>query len=166
MRGLVKSSSFSPHARSMDRAPARWGPSISALLRDFNKDPVTVAFSSMGLLKRSLAIPLPKKLEAIILVLMMAPKLSYASVLGGHHLYVAPRTMTGIICTTPLITIPSKNDAEAGRFFEMATGIIISRHEDNRMKPRKSISPINSHVLIDKQDLCKNLRARPTIIMF
>jgi hypothetical protein len=28
----------------------------------------------------------PKKLEAIILVLMMAPKLSGDAVLGGHHL--------------------------------------------------------------------------------
>jgi len=34
--------------------------------------------------------------------------------------------MTGIIRTTPLITILCENDAEAGRFFEMATGIILA----------------------------------------
>jgi hypothetical protein len=33
----------------MERAPARWGPSVIALLRDFNKDAVTVAFSSEAL---------------------------------------------------------------------------------------------------------------------
>jgi hypothetical protein len=70
----------------MERAPARWGPSINTLLRDFNEDPVTVAFSYAGFLKQLVAIMRPKILEAIILVLMMAPKLSGDAVLGGHHL--------------------------------------------------------------------------------
>src|ERR1700676_2230035 len=60
MRGLGKSSSRSPHARNMERAPARCGPSIKALLRVFSRDPVTVAFSSAGFLCRSLA-PTPPK---------------------------------------------------------------------------------------------------------
>jgi len=139
----------------MERAPARWGPSINALLRDFNEDPVTVAFSSAGFLKRSFAIPSPKKLEAIILVLMMASKPLSGAVLGGHHRCVAPRTMTGIIRTTTLINMPCKNDAEPGRSFEMATVSITNRHEDNRMGARKSISQINTSVNRNKYGLCR-----------
>jgi hypothetical protein len=55
----------------------------------FSKDFVTLSFATAS-----------KKLEAIILVLMMAPKLCGDAVLGGHHLYVVPRTMTGLIRTT------------------------------------------------------------------
>jgi hypothetical protein len=84
---------------------------------------------------------------------MMASKLCGDTVLGGHHQCVAPRTMTGIIRTTTLIKVPRKNDAEAGRSFEMATVIIISRHEDNSMWAEKSISQINSFVPINKQRL-------------
>jgi hypothetical protein len=56
----------------------------------------------------------------------MASKLSFAAELGGHHLFFSPRTMTGIIRTTPLTTILCEDDAEAGRFFEMAAIIILT----------------------------------------
>ena len=65
-----------------------------------------------------------QKIGAIILVLMMAPKLSGDAVLGGHHLYVTPRTMTGIIRTTARKTIPRADDVEAGPSFLMATVFI------------------------------------------
>ena len=90
------------------------------------------------------------------MVLMMASKPSCGAVLGGHHRCVVPRTMTGIIRTTTPITAPCKNDAEAGRSFEMATVSIMSRHEDNRMGAWKSISQINSFIIINKQELCNN----------
>jgi len=64
--------------------------------------------------------------------------------------------MTGIIRTTMLITVSRRNDAETGRTLEMATVIIVSRHEDNRMGAWKSISQINSFAIINKQELCKN----------
>src|SRR5580692_3198612 len=60
MRGFVKSSSRRPHARNIERAPARCGPSVSALLRGFSKDTVTVAFSSAGFLGPSPALFIPK----------------------------------------------------------------------------------------------------------
>src|SRR3984957_9076446 len=74
----------------------------------------------------------PKKLGPSS-YLMMAPKLSCAAVLGGHHLYVTPRTMTGIIRTTARDTMLRKDDAEADRTFEMAQRNIADRHQDNRM---------------------------------
>jgi len=58
--------------------------------------------------------------------------------------------MTGIIRTTTLINVLRKNDAEAGRTFEMATVLITSRHEDTSMSVEKSISPINRFVRSNK----------------
>src|SRR5580693_6301850 len=101
----------------MERAPARFGPSVSALLRGFSRDPVTVAFSSPGYWGTSLALEF-QKIGAIILVLMMAPKLSGDAVLGDHHLYGTPRTMTGVIRTTR-ISVPRRNSRETGRSFEI-----------------------------------------------
>jgi hypothetical protein len=56
---------------------------------------------------------------------MTAPKLFGDAVLGGHHLYVTPRTMTGIIRTTARKTMLRKDNAEKGRSFEMATAIMV-----------------------------------------
>lgn len=52
---------------------------------------------------------------------MMAPKLSSGAVLGGHHLYVTPRTMTGVIRTTTRNAKLPPNAEEASRSFAMAT---------------------------------------------
>jgi hypothetical protein len=46
-----------------------------------------------------------KKLEAITLVWMMAPKLSCAAWLGRHHPDVFPPTITGLIRTTTRRTL-------------------------------------------------------------
>jgi len=81
---------------------------------------------------------------------MMASKLSCVAVLGGHHQCVVPRTMTGIIRAATLINVLRKNDAEAGRTFEMATVLIMSRQQDNSMSAGKSISPINRFVHSNK----------------
>jgi hypothetical protein len=54
---------------------------------------------------------------------------------GHHHLWVAPRTTTGLIRTTVLITIARKETAVAIGPFEMATVSIGSRHEDSSMTP-------------------------------
>jgi hypothetical protein len=89
---------------------------------------------------------------------MMAPKLSGDAVLGGHHLYVTPRTMTGKIRTTAGITMPRIEDAEAGPAYEMATVVMISRQQDNRMWAGKSISQINSFAHRNKSKLCKESR--------
>ena len=51
----------------------------------------------------------------------MAPKLSGGAVLGGHHLYVTPRTMTGVIRTATRNTKLPRNAEEASRSFAMAT---------------------------------------------
>ena len=51
---------------------------------------------------------------------MMAPKLSGDAVLGGHHLYVTPRTMTGVIRTATRNTKLPRNAEEASRSFAMA----------------------------------------------
>ena len=83
---------------------------------------------------------------------MMAPKLSGDAVLGGHHLYVIPRTMTGVIRTTardPIAMLRGDN-AAAGRTLAMALRVIKNRHQDNRMWFGKSISPINTFVRSDK----------------
>jgi hypothetical protein len=57
---------------------------------------------------------------------MMAPKLSSDAVLGGHHLYVVPRAMTGLIRTTARdpITMFRGDNAEAGRTLGMALRVI------------------------------------------
>jgi hypothetical protein len=47
----------------------------------------------------------PRKVEAIILSQMMAPKPSGDAVLGRHHPPIVPRTGTGIISTTMGYTI-------------------------------------------------------------
>jgi hypothetical protein len=43
-----------------------------------------------------------------------------------------------------------ENNAEAGRTFEIATVLIMSRHEDTSMSAEKSISPINRFVRSNK----------------
>jgi hypothetical protein len=96
---------------------------------------------------------------------MMAPKLSGDAVLGDHHLYVTPRTMTGVIRTTTLVPVPLRNSRGTGRAFEMATGSILSRHEDNRMEAGKSISQINSFVSANKYNLCSDF-TRLTMSVF
>jgi hypothetical protein len=52
---------------------------------------------------------------------MMAPKLSGGARLGGHHLYVTPRTMTGVIRTTARNIKLPENAEKASRSFGMAT---------------------------------------------
>jgi hypothetical protein len=66
--------------------------------------------------------------------------------------------MTGIIPTATLIRAPRKKDREPGRCFEMATVIMISRHEDYRMEAEKSISQINTFIHRDKYGLCTEFR--------
>jgi|SRR5580692_3874871 hypothetical protein len=66
--------------------------------------------------------------------------------------------MTGIIRPATLIRVLCKKNAEPDQCFEMATVIMISRHEDNRMEAEKSISQINTFVHRDKHDLCKESR--------
>jgi hypothetical protein len=66
--------------------------------------------------------------------------------------------MTGIICTATLIRTPRRKDAGQGRCFEMATVIMISRHEDNRMEAGESISQINTSAHRNKYGLCKEFR--------
>ena len=90
---------------------------------------------------------------------MMAPKLSGDAVLGDHHLYDTPRTMTGVIRMTTLVPVPRRNSGETGGSFEMATGSIFSRHEDNSMGAGKSISQINSFASRNKYNLCRKLFA-------
>ncbi|HXJ06671.1 MAG TPA: hypothetical protein VNH65_16320 [Candidatus Acidoferrum sp.] len=68
----------------------------------------------------------PKKLEAIILALMMALKISDGVVLGRHHLYVFPRSMAGKICTTARNTTLREIAAVAGRSLGVATLIIVA----------------------------------------
>jgi hypothetical protein len=92
---------------------------------------------------------------------MMAPKLAGDAVLGGHHLYGTPRTMTGVIRMTTLLAVPRRNSAETGRAFEMATGSMIGRHEDNRMGAGKSISQINSFASTNKYNLCRDRTKKP-----
>jgi hypothetical protein len=99
-----------------------------------------------------------QKIGAIILVLMMAPKLSGGALLGGHHLYVTPRTRTGVIRTTARDTILREEDGESDRTFEMAQRNILNRHQDNSMWAARSISQINSFVPRNKQELCKDSR--------
>src|SRR5580658_10498452 len=62
--------------------------------------------------------------------------------------------MTGIIRTATLIRARCRKEAELDRCFEMATAIMISRHEDNRMEAGKSISQINTFVHPNKHGLC------------
>jgi hypothetical protein len=109
----------------MERAPARFGPSVSALLRGLSKDAVTIAFSSRAF--ESLACDdQPKKLGAIILALMMARKISGGAFLGRHHLYVFPRSKTGKILTTARNTTPRENAAVTGRSLRVATRITVA----------------------------------------
>jgi hypothetical protein len=74
-----------------------------------------------------------KKLEAIILALMMAPKLSGAVRLRRHHLYAARPSATGIGRTGTPNTVLRKLEAEAGRTIGIAAESMIYRHQDNRM---------------------------------
>jgi hypothetical protein len=107
----------------MERAPARFGPSVSALLRGLSNDAVTIAFSSRAF--ESLACDdQPKKLGAIILALMMARKISGGALLGRHQLYVSPCPKAGKIRTTARNTTPREDAAAAGRSLRVATGII------------------------------------------
>jgi hypothetical protein len=109
----------------MERAPARFGPSVSALLRGLSNDAVTIAFSWRAF--ESLACDdQPKKLGAIILALMMARKISGGALLGRHHLYVSPRSKTGKIRTTARNTTPRENAAVTGRSLRVATRIIVA----------------------------------------
>src|SRR5579859_354860 len=75
----------------------------------------------------------PKKLGAIILALMMAPKLAGAVRIRRHHLYAAPPTATGVTRTATPNTVLRKLEPEAGRAIGIAAESIICRHQDNRM---------------------------------
>jgi hypothetical protein len=92
----------------------------------------------------------PKKLGAIILALMMAPKLSGAARLRRHHLYASPPTATGVTRTATPNTVLRKLEAEADRIIGIATESMIYRHQDNRMTVGQSISQINRIALTNK----------------
>jgi len=86
MRRLGEIVSAESHARNMERAPARWGPS-SGPTTSREQDPGTVGILLRGLFCYStLALSLAQKLEAINLVFDDGPETLRDSVLGGHHL--------------------------------------------------------------------------------
>src|SRR5258708_3955657 len=124
--GLAKSSSRSPQARSMARAPARLAPSINVWLRGFGAGCVT---ASLPLVDGS---PRVKKLKAITLP-DDGLKFPFAAWLGHHHPLWFLRTAAELVRRTTR-GARSVGFAETVRPLVMATWSIAIATENNSMK--------------------------------